>query len=356
MQKVIVIVPAYNPEKPFAAFVRALAESFEVLVVNDGSAPAFDEVFQEAEKAGAVLLCHGKNRGKGAALKTAIAHLLERDGNWAAVTADADGQHSLKDVREVARLAVENPDSLVLGVRNFKNMPRRSRFGNTVTRISFYLATRRRISDTQTGLRGFSRRTAERMVSSYGDRYEYEMNVLLDLKKWNIPVLETVIDTIYEDGNLSSHFHPIRDSLIVFAQLIKHVAASLVCTALDWLVYLALLQWTHISPEWAYLAARVVSTTVNYQLARRLVFRTRADWRTTLAYYMLALSSVSTGALLVMAFTGLSASPSLEKLIKLPVDVFLFFINFFLQKYVIFTDDGRQGCPEKAEEQKKTKK
>ena len=184
------------------------------------------------------------------------------------------------------------------------------------------------------------------------------MNVLLNLKKWGIPVIETVIDTIYIDGNVSSHFHPVRDSLIVFAQLIKHTAASLTCTLLDWILYLSLINFTPIHPEWAYLSARFVSTTVNYQISRRLVFRAKPSWRTTLAYYMLALSMASTGSMLVMIFTRLNRSPHMEWIIKLPVDTALFFAGFFLQKNVIFADsednpgDGKNAGGKNAGEKK----
>lgn len=333
MPEVTIIIPAYNPDTSFVKLVQELVADFKVLVINDGSKAECAPMFDAAVKAGAKLLVHEVNRGKGAALKTAIAHLQGTGEEWVAVTADADGQHCVKDIKTVAALTVENPDSMVLGVRDFKNMPARSKFGNTMTRVSFYIATHNRISDTQTGLRGFTSKTADRLITADGDRYEYEMNVLLGLKGWGIPVVETTIDTIYIDGNASSHFHPIRDSLIVFGQVLKFTFASLACTLLDYLLYLALIGWTPIQPEWAYLGARVVSATVNYQLSRRVVFRSKPDWRTTLAYYMLALCVVSVGSMLVMVFTNLGAN---EKIIKLPVDILLFFVNFFVQKHVIF--------------------
>lgn len=333
MPKVTVVIPAYNPAAPFVELVQGLVEEFDVLVINDGSKAECAPMFDAAALAGAKLLVHEVNRGKGAALKTAIAYLQGTGEEWFAVTADADGQHCIKDIKTVAQLTVSSPESLVLGVRDFKSMPARSRFGNTMTRVSFYLATHNKISDTQTGLRGFTHLTADRLITAEGDRYEYEMNVLLGLKKWGIPVIETTIETIYIDGNASSHFHPIRDSIIVFGQVLKFTLASLLCTVLDYLLYLSLIMWTSIPPEWAYLAARAVSATINYQLSLRLVFHSKPDWRTTLAYYMLALSVVSTGSMLVMVFTNMGAN---EAIIKLPVDVLLFFVNFFVQKHIIF--------------------
>lgn len=333
MPDVTIIIPAYNPDAPFVKLVEELVAEFNVLVINDGSKADCAPMFDAAAKAGASLITHEENRGKGAALKTAIAHLQSTGGEWVAVTADADGQHCVKDIKAVAKLAVESPDSMVLGVRDIKRMPARSRFGNGFTRMCFFLATHNKISDTQTGLRGFSYKTADKLITAEGNRYEYEMNVLLGLKKWGIPVIETVIDTIYIDGNASSHFHPVRDSLVVFGQVLKFTFASLSCTVLDYLMFLALITWTPLPVAWAYLAARAVSATINYQMSLKLVFPTKPDWRTTLAYYMLALSVVSTGAILVKIFTGMGAN---EALIKLPVDVLLFFVNYFVQKYVVF--------------------
>lgn len=333
MAKVTVIIPAYNPDTPFVELVEGLISDFDVLVINDGSKAECAPLFDAVVKSGASLVNHEVNRGKGAALKTAIAYMQGTGSEWVAVTADADGQHCIKDIKAVADLAVKNPEAMVLGVRNFKGMPARSRFGNTMTRISFLLATQNKISDTQTGLRGFSYLTADKLITADGDRYEYEMNVLLSLKKWGISVVETVIDTIYIDGNASSHFHPIRDSLVVFAQVLKFAFSSLSCTLLDYLLYLGLISFTPLPAEWAYLGARAVSATLNYQLSLRLVFKSKPDWRTTLAYYMLALCVVSTGSMLVMIFTDMGVN---DVIIKLPVDVLLFFVNFFVQKHVIF--------------------
>ncbi len=335
MQDVTVIIPAYKPAEPFLELVKEIKDEFNVLIVNDGSGEEYEEVFRAVQFPGVTLITHPENRGKGAALKTAISHLQASKTEWVAVTVDADGQHCPEDIRSVAKLAYENPDSLVLGVRNFKEMPLRSRIGNSVTRFSYLLATRKRVSDTQTGLRGFSNLTADKLITAEGNRYEYEMNVLLNLKSWKIPLIETTIQTIYIDGNTSSHFHPIRDSLIVFGQVLKHTAASMLCTAIDYMLYLALLQWTPIPAAWAYLVARAFSATLNYQLSRRIVFHSKPDWRTIAAYYALALCIVSIGSMLVKVFCMLGAE---EKIIKLPIDIALFFVNFVVQKNIIFKD------------------
>ena len=335
MPKVTVIIPAYNPTPALVPLVKELSADFSVLVVNDGSGAEYNGLFDQARSNGAFLLEHGENKGKGAALKTAIKRLKEEGGDWVAVTADADGQHCVKDIKAVARAALSAPDGLVIGVRSFKLMPAKSRFGNAFTRLCFYIATRVRVSDTQTGLRGFSSALAERLLAAEGERYEYEINVLLGLKGWGVPLVEIPIETIYLDGNASSHFQPLRDSIAVLSQLIKHTAVSVATTVFDYLLYLTLIEFTPMRPEWAYFAARGASAAFNYPLSRRMVFHTKPSWRTTAAYFMLVVASVSAGTVFVRLFCKLGAD---ERLIKLPIDVALFFANFIVQKKVIFND------------------
>ncbi|MBR6594330.1 MAG: bifunctional glycosyltransferase family 2/GtrA family protein [Clostridia bacterium] len=335
MDRPIVIIPSYKPTETLVKLTEELAAEFSLLVVDDGGGEEYRSYFERVAALGATVLTHKVNRGKGAALKTAISHLIDKGGEWLAVTADSDGQHSAKDIRAVAKLTKEKPESLVLGVRDVNAMPLRSRFGNKMTRGAFHLVTRTHVTDTQTGLRGFTHLTAERLLGVRGDRYEYEMNVLLDAKSLGIPFEEIIIDTIYIDGNVS-HFHPIRDSYMVFSQVIKHILASVICTAFDYMLYLAMLAWLPILPaSAAYLIARGISVILNYQLSKRMVFKgARSDWRTTVAYFMLALCMASTGSMLIMIGTDYLGWN--EGITKLPVDVVLFFVNFVVQKHVIF--------------------
>ena len=110
----------------------------------------------------------------------------------------------------------------------------------------------------------------EKMAAVAGDRYEYEINVLLSLKEWGLKYIEIPIETVYIDDNSSSHFHPVRDGLKVFGRVIKFAMSSLICTGIDYLLYCVLKIWLPVG--WSYALARVVSASVNYQLSRRVVF------------------------------------------------------------------------------------
>ena len=92
-------------------------------------------------------------------------------------------------------------------------MPFRSRFGNSITRVVFNLLTRQKVTDTQTGLRGFTFDQLEWLEGIKGDRYEYEMNMLMKASDEKIQIKEVKIETVYENNNESSHFRPFQDSV-----------------------------------------------------------------------------------------------------------------------------------------------
>ena len=108
----------------------------------------------------------------------------------------------------------EHPEGLVLGVREFAGkIPFRSRLGNVWTRALFRLVTGISLRDTQTGLRGIPRGLFERLLGIPGDRYEYELRMLVDARFHPSPPLQVPIETVYIDGNKSSHFRPFEDTV-----------------------------------------------------------------------------------------------------------------------------------------------
>ena len=178
-EKLIVIIPAYEPPKEFVDYAKRVAEFAGVLVVvNDGSGSDYDGIFEEiAAIENVKYITYGENHGKGYALKQAFKYCSEAyDESYACVTADCDGQHDAQDIQRIAKVSLEHPSTLVLGSRDFDlpNVPKRSRFGNTNTRRIFRLLYGIDLTDTQTGLRGFSVKLAQRFLSVKGDRFEYE--------------------------------------------------------------------------------------------------------------------------------------------------------------------------------------
>lgn len=342
--KVVFIVPALNPDEKLLGVIRGLkAEgATDILLVNDGSDSSCAEIFQEAESLGCVVFSHYKNMGKGRALKDAFNYVYYAFPEFdAVVTLDADGQHLTKDILAVAKETLAYPECLVLGARSFdKDVPLRSKFGNTMTRQVMRLFCNIKIRDTQTGLRGFSRELLSRFLTAKGERYEYELNVLLDAKEMGIKIREVPIDTVYIDENRSSHFNPIKDSLRIYSQFVKYIFAALVSLGLDLSLFtLFVYLFKSVSPEWyifiSTVGARAVSSLVNFMINKKAVFR--SGGRTlgqAVGYYVLVVFNMLVSSLAVNHVV--KALLWNETLVKLCVDTVLFFFNFFVQRELIF--------------------
>ena len=156
-----IIIPSYEPDERLIALLHDLdkKEMGPVIIVNDGSSEEYDSIFKEAEsiiaKQGGKFISYRPNRGKGRALKTAFSYVTENMPEAVGcVTADSDGQHTPECIESIIDKLVENPESLILGIRVFnkKDIPWKSWFGNTVTIKVFSYVAGMHVSDTQSGL------------------------------------------------------------------------------------------------------------------------------------------------------------------------------------------------------------
>lgn len=334
----IILIPSFEPDEKLLALISELtakAPRAALVIVNDGSAERFEPLFRQARILGATVIGYRSNHGKGQALKTGISYIAANHPGQDVVCADSDGQHCVEDILRVAE-QVKISDSLVLGERHFDGkVPLRSKFGNTVTRLFFALATGSWLHDTQTGLRGYPARMLPWLQSVRGDRYEYELNILLDAHSQGQHVESVRIATIYLDENESSHFRPILDSLRIYAPLLKFSLSSLGGFAIDLLMFMMLMVFTD-SLLLAVVGARAVSAAANFAINRRLVFpegRT-VPLRSTAGKYLLlavGLLAANYGLLVVFTIAGL---PSL--LAKVLTESTLFLASFTVQKRFLF--------------------
>jgi glycosyltransferase involved in cell wall biosynthesis len=227
--QMIVLLPVFQPVARLATLIaelRAAAPDTEVVVVDDGSGPAWAPPLDEARDLGAVVLRHGTNRGKGAALKTGFRYAADALPGRDVVCADADGQHHVADILRIGGLVAETHRT-VLGVRRFEgDVPLRSRFGNRVTRMLFHAATGHPVEDTQTGLRGYPHASLPWLLTIPGERFEYEMNLLLAAARENHPIEQVVIPSTYLNDNASSHFGALSDSARIYWPLLRSAAAA----------------------------------------------------------------------------------------------------------------------------------
>lgn len=329
-EALVVLVPAYEPDTRLADLVDTLsrtAPQHEVLVVDDGSGPAYDTAFALAELAGATVVRFESNRGKGAALKSGFEWVRTNRPGRAVVCSDCDGQHTPADIQSVAAALTEGAD-MVLGVRLFTGrVPLRSRFGNDVTRVLFRAITGTPVVDTQTGLRAYPSHLLEWLGQVPGERFEYELNLLLAAGDDHLRVDQVPIETVYLAGNESSHFRPLADSAMIYRPLLAHglrrarpqlrfVASSLTGFTLD-TVLLLVLQGVLGSLLGALVLARLASGAVNFTLNRRWVFKARREPLATALrrYVQLALVLLVANYLLVLGFTGAGVSLGLAKVL-----------------------------------------
>ena len=222
--KPVVLIPAFEPRGYLIDLVKKIDETdCDTVIVDDGSGNNYKDVFKECEKY-AHVISYEENKGKGYALKIGLKYIAEKYvDNYYVITMDADGQHTIDDALELYELCKKHPNTLIIGKRiRGKNTPLRSRIGNNLTAFIFKLKTGRYVYDTQSGLRVFSYKLMEDMLSVDGDRYEYEMNVLLWCIKNKIPIKESKVSTIYLDNNSDSHFNVFRDSFQIYKELFKY--------------------------------------------------------------------------------------------------------------------------------------
>lgn len=230
---VVVLIPAYKPDAELIKLVDKLSEeNLSVLVVDDGSGKEYNDVF-DAISCKADVIHASSNGGKGSALKMGIKAIKERYKDYLGfVTADADGQHKVEDIVKIAKL-LEKGSSIVVSIRIMTGkIPARSLFGNVLSRWIYTLLTGHHLLDNQSGLRGFSVRHIDWLLDVAGDKYDYEMNVLYYADKQRIRMDTIPIEAIYIDGNKSSHFSPVKDTLRIYKQLFTSARASLLATVI----------------------------------------------------------------------------------------------------------------------------
>ena len=339
MGKVFVVIPAYNPDKKLSELVGELVgHSLDnIICVNDGSVSESDLVFEDIKKSGVTVLIHEQNKGKGIALKTAFSYIQNIcDADDSIVTVDADGQHDIDSIMNCID-ALKNDNTLVLGARiieNRQDVPFRSRFGNAFTKIFTRIFCGLNLKDTQTGLRCFSCKLLPFMIDIEGDRYEYEMNVLLKSHQKGISFTEVPISVIYENDNKSSHFNPVKDSIIIYSVIFRYIGASLLSFLVEYILFMILVHNIKSIFISTYIA-RFFSSLVNYFLNKRVVFKSDKNAIVCLVeYYILVILSGTLSAACIKLIVGIIGGH--VGIIKILVDTTIFLLNYFVQKKIIF--------------------
>ncbi len=334
-----ILIPVYQPESGLEELVRRLLEDPYpcLIVVNDGSDQVHHAVFDRlADLERVEVVEHLVNLGKGEALKTGLNHAFVKHPELSGmVTVDADGQHLPDDVRRVAEELAGHPDHLCLGVRTWEgDVPWKSKVGNTCSRWVLYLLTGKKLSDTQTGLRGISRDFAGDLLRLRTSRYEFELEMLLQAFEKKRPLLQIPIQTVYHDENAGSHFDPFLDSLRVYFVFFRFLLSSLLTAVLDFAVF-SLAYQLGATLLASVASGRVVAGVFNFLVNQRMVFKGgRHPVLEAFKYVGLVLTLMAVSYTLTLTLIErLGMNVFLAKVL---VEGSLFLVSFALQRIYVF--------------------
>src|SRR5262249_54804343 len=204
------IIPAYQDEKHIGDIVRRTREQLDhVLVVDDGST---DQTGQRARDAGAEVIVHNQNRGKGDAIKTGLEHYLRRETRWV-ILLDSDGQHLPEEIGRFLSAAVSaTQPTFFLGNRmsNATAMPFSRRVANRYMSRRISRLCGQRIPDTQCGFRMLDRQMIPLLLGG-GERFDYDTEVLIIISRKGYRIESVSITTVYSDE--VSKIRPLRDTI-----------------------------------------------------------------------------------------------------------------------------------------------
>ena len=202
---VLALIPAYNEAAAIAPVIGGALAHLPVLVVDDGSQ---DETSALAAAAGATVLQQKPNQGKGAALRAGFRWAVDQ-GFAAVVTLDADGQHDPGEIPAflAASRGANRPD-LVIGARDFSQIPFVRRLANTLGRWSFSWAVGQPIPDNQSGYRLLTKRMMEATLDSHEQGFEFEVEMIVVCIEQDYELAWVPIRTIY--GGETSHISPLH--------------------------------------------------------------------------------------------------------------------------------------------------
>jgi len=354
--KYTVIIPVLNPSDRLVNVVNELTEAgfCDIIVVNDGSEVSYLKPFDVIrEMPGCTVLTHEKNKGKGAALKTAFSFFLKnRQDKAGVITMNSDGQHRTVDVVKCAEALAEPGESIIMGVRDFSHshvLPRNA-FGNRLTAFAFRVLFGIKLKDTQTGLRGLRREHLPIMLKIKSNRFDFESAMLIEAEKKGIDFFEVDIETIYEkDSKDPSHYRPFSDSmlilLVISSRLIKYALSGIGTFFLDIGLFWVIIRFFGgFFGAWAIflstLFARIFSAYANFYINRRFVFTSNISLGVqTLRYFILACVQMGVSAgllwLLSLLIKG-DHSAGLLTLLKAIIDTVIVAFSFIVQRKWVF--------------------
>lgn len=224
MKHVAVVIPALNPMPALIEFVEKLKvlPVGKVIVVDDGSDKKYQQIFKTLQGKGCIVLKHKKNCGKGRAIKTGMEYILNSTlPVKGMITVGAHGQHSVLDVAQLISSTKIFSDGIILGVREFKDSdyPYFSYLQNRANSMLFELFFRKRLLDTQTGLRYIPKEQLFWLYKVKGESYSYDTNMLVEAIERNVPLYEVPIGHAKLRKNAVIYYDEVLDPAKILQQI-----------------------------------------------------------------------------------------------------------------------------------------
>ncbi len=310
----LILIPSYQPEETLFVLSKGLFfEGFKIIIVDDGSGPSYQNIFNKCNEF-ATVIGYESNMGKGYALKFGFKYIIDNFSEYKGViTADGDGQHRILDIVSASK-KLDSTNMSVIGDRSFDvKVPFKSKIGNDMSQFSQSLATYRYLHDNQCGLRAFLIKDLPELVRIGGNRYEYEMRVITHLQYKEIPYTTMRVETIYEDGNRTTHFRPILDTLLIQSSIMLSGLINAISYLLQAILAFLFLNFVFTSEslimktELSIIVSFVISLIVHIVLLM-IFYRPRYPQKTilrTILYQVLILVATFISVCLFTEFLGL---------------------------------------------------
>ncbi|MEM5843956.1 MAG: glycosyltransferase family 2 protein [Candidatus Aenigmatarchaeota archaeon] len=194
--KVYSLIPAYNEEKTIYEVVRRTKKLGIVPVVIDDC--SFDKTYELAKKAGAIVLRHEINKGKGEALKTGFNYLKKRNDIKAVVLLDADLQYSPEEALKILAPIEAKEAEFVTGYRDFRKIPFRHKLGNFVWKSSFNLLFGTNFKDTNCGLIAIAGNKIKTLSKAVYGGYIIENALFIQALKNRLKIKQVPVKVLYK--------------------------------------------------------------------------------------------------------------------------------------------------------------
>jgi len=220
----VACIPAYNVENVIFPVVKEIFNYVDkVIVCNDGST---DQTAKKAEEAGAVVISHEKNSGKGAALKS-LFNYVKKINYDVLVTIDGDGQFLPEEIPKLTAPITKNESDVVIGYRfeDDSEMPSYRKFGNKVLDKMTSAASELPFKDTQSGFRAYSKKAIDK-IKFFSEGFAADSEILVSASNQELRILEEKVTVKYDTGSKTSTLNPVTHSTDVIAKLIELIAVK----------------------------------------------------------------------------------------------------------------------------------